>query len=108
MGDQNNGSGARAGFENRLWEPAAKLHGHMDAAEYKHVVPGLIFLKHISDRFERKPRPGGILRAKPVASVALAGTFCPSQWAADLDPDLYWCYFSSTFDKKRKAGSRFG
>lgn len=34
---------------------ADKLRGNMDAAEYKHVAPGLIFLKYISDRFnERK------------------------------------------------------
>jgi type I restriction enzyme M protein len=35
-----------------LWAAADKLRGHMDAAEYKHVVLGLIFLKYISDAFE--------------------------------------------------------
>ncbi len=54
MGEKNNGSGANLGFENRLWEAADKLRGHMDASEYKHVVLGLIFLKYISDRFEQK------------------------------------------------------
>lgn len=42
-------------FEAPLWAAADKLRGNMDAAEYKHVALGLIFLKYISDRFnERK------------------------------------------------------
>ena len=39
-------------LEATLWAAADKLRGHMDAAEYKHVVLGLIFLKYISDAFE--------------------------------------------------------
>ena len=39
-------------LEAKLWTAADKLRGHMDAAEYKHVVLGLIFLKYISDAFE--------------------------------------------------------
>src|SRR5450432_4142758 len=37
-----------------LWEAADKLRGSIDAAEYKHVVLGLIFLKYISDAFETR------------------------------------------------------
>jgi hypothetical protein len=37
-----------------LWASADKLRGNMDAAEYKHVALGLIFLKYISDRFEER------------------------------------------------------
>jgi type I restriction enzyme M protein len=48
----NNGSGANLGFEQTLWAAADKMRGHMDAAEYKHVALGLIFLKYISDAFE--------------------------------------------------------
>jgi type I restriction enzyme M protein len=40
------------GFEAELWQAADKLRNNMDAAEYKHVVLGLIFLKYISDAFE--------------------------------------------------------
>ncbi|MBR9704050.1 SAM-dependent DNA methyltransferase [Candidatus Pacearchaeota archaeon] len=40
------------GFEQKLWSAADKLRSNMDAAEYKHVVLGLIFLKYISDSFE--------------------------------------------------------
>src|SRR5271157_5363901 len=41
-------------FEATLWAAADKLRGNMDAAEYKHVALGLIFLKYISDRFEER------------------------------------------------------
>ncbi len=43
---------ANLGFEAKLWLAADKLRNNMDAAEYKHVVLGLIFLKYISDTFE--------------------------------------------------------
>ncbi|MCL4198384.1 MAG: type I restriction-modification system subunit M [Phycisphaerales bacterium] len=42
------------GFERQLFQAADKLRNNMDAAEYKHVVLGLIFLKYISDAFETK------------------------------------------------------
>lgn len=47
-------TGVKLGFEQTLWATADKLRGHMDAAEYKHVVLGLIFLKYISDAFGEK------------------------------------------------------
>jgi type I restriction enzyme M protein len=43
-----------SGFEAKLWQTADALRNNMDAAEYKHVVLGLIFLKYISDAFEAK------------------------------------------------------
>jgi type I restriction enzyme M protein len=49
-GKSNNG--ANLGFEQKLWQAADKLRGNMDAADYKHVVLGLIFLKYISDAFQ--------------------------------------------------------
>jgi type I restriction enzyme M protein len=42
------------GLEAQLWAAADALRNNMDAAEYKHVVLGLIFLKYISDAFEAK------------------------------------------------------
>lgn len=39
------------GIETALWAAADKLRGVMDAAEYKHVVLGLVFLKYVSDAF---------------------------------------------------------
>lgn len=47
-------NGANLGFEATLWAAADKMRGHMDSAEYKHVVLGLIFLKYISDAFNEQ------------------------------------------------------
>ncbi|MEW6386978.1 MAG: class I SAM-dependent DNA methyltransferase [Thermodesulfobacteriota bacterium] len=70
----NKSSGANLGFEATLWAAADKLRGHMDAADYKHVVLGLIFLKYISDSFEEH-------RLKLLAEQA--------QGADPEDPDEY-------------------
>ena len=50
----SNAGGATVGYEAQLWQMADALRGSMDAAEYKHVVLGLIFLKYISDAFEEQ------------------------------------------------------
>src|SRR5918911_3765362 len=47
-----NGAVVSGRLEAELWKTADALRGSMDAAEYKHVVLGLIFLKYISDAFE--------------------------------------------------------
>jgi type I restriction enzyme M protein len=52
MKEIKNSSGANLGFEGKMWKAADKLRNNMDAAEYKHVVLGLVFLKYISDAFE--------------------------------------------------------
>ena len=49
-----NGNGGNLGFEAELFLAADKLRGNMEPSDYKHVVLGLIFLKHISDAFEAK------------------------------------------------------
>lgn len=51
---KQNASTVNLGFEKELWQAADALRGSMDAAEYKHVVLGLIFLKYISDAFEER------------------------------------------------------
>ena len=51
---RKNDTTANLGFEAKLWAAADALRNNMDAAEYKHVVLGLIFLKYISDAFEAK------------------------------------------------------
>ena len=51
---KTNDNGANLGFEATLWAAADKLRNNMDAAEYKHVVLGLIFLKYISDAFDER------------------------------------------------------
>lgn len=47
-------NGATLGFEASLWNAADKLRSNMDAAEYKHITLGLLFLKYISDAFEER------------------------------------------------------
>ncbi|RKH60525.1 N-6 DNA methylase [Corallococcus aberystwythensis] len=47
-------NGGDLGFESTLWQAADKLRNNLDAAEYKHVVLGLIFLKYVSDAFEER------------------------------------------------------
>ena len=54
MATKRSDSGATTGYESELWAMADALRGSMDAAEYKHVVLGLIFLKYISDAFEER------------------------------------------------------
>lgn len=41
-------------IKKTLWATADKLRANMDAAEYKHIVLGLIFLKYISDTFQTR------------------------------------------------------
>lgn len=43
-------------LEKKLWTAADKLRSNLDAAVYKHVVLGLIFLKYVSDAFEERQR----------------------------------------------------
>ncbi|TDW53692.1 type I restriction-modification system subunit M N-terminal domain-containing protein [Oceanimonas baumannii] len=41
-------------LDDKLWKAADKLRSNLDAANYKHVVLGLIFLKYVSDAFEER------------------------------------------------------
>ena len=68
----SSGSGA-LGFEAKLWETADKLRGHMDAAEYKHVVLGLVFLKYVSDAFEERHQQLEVAAADPRSEYFTAG-----------------------------------
>jgi type I restriction enzyme M protein len=51
MTDQNT---SNSNLEQKLWATADKLRNNMDAAEYKHIVLGIIFLKYISDAFTER------------------------------------------------------
>ncbi len=53
-GGKTKSTATELGYEAQLWKMADALRNNMDAAEYKHVVLGLIFLKYISDAFEAK------------------------------------------------------
>jgi type I restriction enzyme M protein len=56
MATANGNNTASIGFEQQIWNAADILRGNMDAAEYKHVVLGLILLKYVSDKFEERYR----------------------------------------------------
>lgn len=45
---------ANIGFEKELWDAACVLWGHIPATEYRKVIVGLIFLRYISNAFEKK------------------------------------------------------
>jgi len=57
---KKNGNGTDEPLEKQLWKSADKLRKNIDAAEYKHVVLGLIFLKYISDAFEELKAGEGV------------------------------------------------
>ena len=91
---QNNS--ANIGFEQKLWLAADKLRSNMDAAEYKHVVLGLIFLKYISDGFEEH-------HAKLVAGegdYAGANPEDPDEYRAEnifwVPPAARWSYLQNS------------
>ncbi len=88
-------------FESILWAAADKLRGHMDAAEYKHIVLGLIFLKYIADaftgQFERIKQEFGIEAAEDRDEYAAEGIF----W---VPPKARWIYLQENA-KDSKIGT---
>jgi type I restriction enzyme M protein len=93
---KDSSSTATIGFEAKLWLTADKLRNNMDAAEYKHVVLGLIFLKYISDTFEEH-------RAKLLAGegdYAGADAEDPDEYKAEnvfwVPADARWSHLQAT------------
>jgi type I restriction enzyme M protein len=96
-------STANLGFEAKLWLTADKLRNNMDAAEYKHVVLGLIFLKYISDTFEEH-------RAKLVAGkgdYAGANPEDQDEYKAEnvfwVPPAARWSYLQNSAKQSTSA-----
>src|SRR5438309_8708087 len=92
----NPNNSANIGFEAKLWLAADKLRSNMDAAEYKHIVLGLIFLKYISDSFEEH-------HAKLVAGegeYAGANPEDPDKYRAEnicwVPPAARWTYLQNS------------
>ena len=84
----SNKNGAMLGFEAKLYQAADKLRNNMDAAEYKHVVLGLIFLKYISDSFEEKYNLLLEEFANPRSEFYIKGEIDPFEYAEDRDEYL--------------------
>jgi type I restriction enzyme M protein len=86
-------NGSKLGFEAKLWAAADALRNNMDAAEYKHVVLGLIFLKYISDAFEAKHAELDTQRAQG------ADPEDPDEYRAVnifwVPPEARWAYLKS-------------
>ena len=75
----SNDNDSDLGIESALFKAADKLRGNMEPSDYKHVVLGLIFLKHISDGFEAK-------HAELLADYP-AGAEDPDEYLAD---NIFW------------------
>src|SRR3989454_7624892 len=105
-----NGNGATLGFEEKLWQAADKLRGSLDAAEYKHVVLGLIFLKYISDAFEERRRTLATLCAEPKSEYFVND---PAQRDATLEDrdeylaaNVFWVPEEARWGKLQKAAKQ--
>ena len=85
---KSNKNGATLGFEAKLYQAADKLRNNLDAAEYKHVVLGLIFLKYISDAFEEKYNLLLIESANPHSELYIADETLRLQITRDRDEYL--------------------
>ena len=104
-------TGANLGFEDKLWMAADKLRGTMDAAEYKHVVLGLIFLKYISDAFADKTSGEGEIRRRLIEAdlmdcmLALPGQLF---YTTQIPACLWFLTRSKAADSKRGYRNRQG
>ena len=75
-------------FKQTLWKAADKLRAQMDAAEYKHIVLGLIFLKYISDTFVKQQD-----KIRHMVSDSASDYFIsedPAEYAEDLEERDYY------------------
>ena len=76
-------------IKKTLWATADKLRANMDAAEYKHLVLGLIFLKYISDTFAAR-RAEVAVRLSDPGDEYYYGDASPEDLAAELDDRDYY------------------
>src|SRR5690554_6243485 len=79
-------------FERKLFQAADKLRKNMDAAEYKHVVLGLVFLKYISDAFEEVHEK---LQDEPYADAEDRDEY-RAKTVFWVPPDARWSYLQSS------------
>ncbi len=81
-------------FEQKLWKSADKLRKNIDAAEYKHIVLGLIFLKYISDAFEELHQK--LIAGEGIYELTFHGIFFCSQAIAKFPlskPDSFVVHY---------------
>src|SRR6266498_1275037 len=94
-------NGANVGYEAELWQMADALRGSMDAADYKHVVLGLIFLKYISDAFD-KQRLGQLIDL--ISNIKVGDSEARSK---DVLGRIYEYFLSQFASAEGKKGGEF-
>ncbi len=77
---KKNGNGGNLGFEAELFLAADKLRKNLEPSDYKHVVLGLVFLRHISNAFETKR---DLLLTEDAAAAE-----DPDEYMAE---SIFWC-----------------
>ena len=77
-----------ADFKQTLWKAADKLRAQMDAAEYKHIVLGLIFLKYISDTFVKQQNKIREMVSDPSSEYFISKD--PADYAEELEERDYY------------------
>ena len=75
-------------FKQTLWKAADKLRAQMDAAEYKHIVLGLIFLKYISDTFVKQQDKVKSMVSDPSSDYFISED--PTEYADELEERDYY------------------
>ena len=75
-------------FKQTLWKAADKLRAQMDAAEYKHIVLGLIFLKYISDTFVKQQGKVKSMVSQPSSDYFISED--PAEYAEELEERDYY------------------
>ncbi|MDB2475496.1 type I restriction-modification system subunit M [Paracoccaceae bacterium] len=75
-------------FKQTLWKAADKLRAQMDAAEYKHIVLGLIFLKYISDTFVKQQEKIRQSVSDPSSDYFISEN--PTEYAEELEERDYY------------------
>ncbi|GAB3129574.1 class I SAM-dependent DNA methyltransferase [Glaciibacter psychrotolerans] len=101
---------AAASLEDALWEAANQLRSNMDAAEYKHVVLGLIFLKYVSDVFEKRHSELERLAADESSDYFAPTDAALEQLLEDRDEytgeGIFWIPESNRWEDLRKAAKQ--
>ena len=75
-------------FKQTLWKAADKLRAQMDAAEYKHIVLGLIFLKYISDTFVKQQDKVKSMVSEPSSDYFISED--PTEYSEELEERDYY------------------
>jgi type I restriction enzyme M protein len=101
---------AAASLEDTLWEAANQLRSNMDAAEYKHVVLGLIFLKYVSDVFEKRHAQLERLAADDSSDYFMPTDDAREQLLEDRDEyageGIFWIPEGNRWNDLRKAAKQ--